>query len=374
MSSILFIANVDWFFVSHRLPIAVEAVKNGYDTHLACTITKETQTITREGIKVHDLSMERSGTAIFRELGSFARIFRIIREVKPDIIHLISIKPTIYGGLACKLMRFRNVVISISGLGYVYIGNELKTRMLRLLISVFYRMAIKKDTFKVIFQNNDDLKTFIDMKAIGINDAIVIRGSGVDLKEFAPSIEPTGIPVAMLVSRLLIDKGVREFVEAAKILKERNCLVRMVIVGGCDPGNPKTVTEEQVKQWASAGLIEYWGYQENVASTIKKSNMVVLPSYREGMPKSLLEAAASARAIVTTDVPGCRDAIIPNVMGLLVPVRDAPRLADGIEKLCRDTALRTSMAKAGRLFAEENFDIIEVVKKHISIYQAMLEQ
>ncbi len=318
------------------------------------------------------MEMERSGTSVLNELMALMRIRKIMRAVKPDIVHLISIKPTIYGGLICRLMGMDNVLISVSGLGYVYIGDELKTRMIRYLTSLLYRVAIKKGSFRVIFQNTDDLRVFLEMKAIRRRDAVMIKGSGVDLLEYRPSPEPEGVPIAMLVSRLLVDKGVREFVDAARILKKRKFPVRMVLVGGCDPGNPKTLREDEIDEWAASGLIEKWGFRESVAAEMRKANIIVLPSYREGMPKTLLEAAASARAVVTTDVPGCRDAIVPGVTGSLVPPRDPAGLADAIAGLCSNAELRRAMGRAGRGLAEREYDLNAVIDTHFSIYSDMM--
>lgn len=374
MSKILFIVNVDWFFLSHRLPLATEIIKRGFETHLACTLTSKKSLFNKYGIITHDLKMERSSISLISELIAFFRMKKIIDKVKPDIIHLISIKPIIFGGLISRMKRIKNVVISVSGLGYVYIGNDFKTRIIRLFISLLYRIAIQKDSFKIIFQNHDDLNVFLKMRAVKKNNTILIKGSGVDLFDFLPSVEPKGIPIVILVSRMLIDKGVREFSEAAKILKNRGKNIRMILVGCCDQGNPKTLKKEEIENWISKGYIEYWGYKDNISDIMKRSNIVVLPSYREGMPKSLLEAAASARAVITTNVPGCRDAIIPDVTGVLVPAKNAQFLADAIDDLINHPEKRCAMGKAGRKFAEESFDIRNVIDTHLRIYDYMVKR
>lgn len=366
---LLFIVNVDWFFVSHRLPIALAAQKQGYDVHLACNFTDKADSLRALGFTLHQLDLSRSGTGLWSEIMAFANIFRTVKAVKPDIVHLVTIKPVLYGGIASRLLRVKQRVASISGLGYIFIADGVKASLLRNSVSLLYRFALSSAKTKVIFQNPDDKQLLLDMGAIRPEQVVMIRGSGVDLSSYQVAAEPEGVPVIMLVARLLFDKGVLEFVEAARQLKLQGRTIRMVLVGDTDEGNPKSVSAEDIAGWVHENLVEHWGYQADINSTMAKANVVVLPSYREGLPKSLIEAAACGRAVITTDVPGCRDAITPNVTGLLVPVKDATGLANGIIKLVDDAALRKGMGQQSRLLAEQAFDINLVINIHLGLYQ-----
>lgn len=369
---ILFVVNVDWFFLSHRLPLALAAQSLGFEVHIACQFTARGQDIKNYNFVLHELTLERSGTSLRTEAKTYLSINSLIKMIKPDLIHAVTIKPVLY---SCIASRFKNIgrVASISGLGFIFIAEGVKASLSRFMISFLYKIALKRKHTKVIFQNPTDRDLFIRQGIIPEEDAVIIRGSGVDLSKYQITVEPEGIPVVVLLARLLIDKGVLEFVEAAKKLKLKNVQCRMVLVGDIDE-NPKSVTMYQIEQWVSDGYIEYWGYTDDVNKTYSQANVVVLPSYREGLPKSLIEAAACGRSVITTDVPGCRDAIVANETGLLVPVKNASALADAIEKLCVDKELRRRFGVAGRHLAENVFDIRAVVQQHIQLYNGLLER
>lgn len=367
MKKLLFIVNVDWFFISHRLPIALAAVKQGFEVHIACAVTGDIEILKKNGIIVHPISLSRSGINISSEFKAFKQLFSAIKLVEPDIIHSVTIKPVLYGNIAARLLGVPARIVSISGLGYVFIGVGLKTKLLRLLVSASYRLALG-GAKAVIFQNEADRNTLRKLGATRRIQEVLIRGSGVALENYVVVEEPTAAPTVMLVARLLVDKGVEEFVAAAKLLKSNRPEIRMVLVGDIDKQNPKSITAGRLMEWVNDNTIEHWGYRVNIAETMGKANIIVLPSYREGLPKSLIEAAACGRAVITTDVPGCRDAIDANVTGLLVPVKTVKPLADAILRLVDDIELRHSFALAGRMLAKEAFDIKDVVQKHMEIY------
>lgn len=369
MKKLLFVVNVDWFFVSHRLPIAMAAQREGYEIHLACNFTDQADYLASLGFILHQLDLSRSGTGLLAEISAFKGIFVMLRKVKPDIVHLVTIKPVIYGGIASRILKTKQRVASISGLGYIFIARGIRASVLRFAVSMLYRFALRSGNTKVIFQNPDDKQLLLNLGIIEPSQVVMIRGSGVDLNRYDVKPEPNDIPVIMLVARLLIDKGVLEFVDAARELKHCGASVRMVLVGDTDEGNPKSVSSADIDGWLSENLIEHWGYQKNINDIMAKANVVVLPSYREGLPKSLIEAAACGRAVITTDVPGCRDAVTPNVTGLLVPVKKSAGLVDAILQLTNDKVLRRNMGLAGRQLAEQAFDIKLVIKTHLQLYQ-----
>ena len=278
----------------------------------------------------------------------------------------------LYGGIAARLTRVPGMVAAISGLGFVFLSNSLKMRLVRSVVARLYRVALGHPNSRVIFQNANDRDMLKSMGAVRNDQVVIIRGAGVDLNAYRASPEPASPPVVVtMVARLLRDKGVQEFVQAARLLRERGVPVTMQLVGGVDAGNPTSATQEDVDAWRREGCVEALGERSDVAALYAAAHIAVLPSYREGLPKSLIEAAACARAVVTTDVPGCRDAIEPDVTGLLVPVRDAQALADAIARLAGDAALRQAMGTAGRALAEREFNVERVARIHVELYDTL---
>jgi glycosyltransferase involved in cell wall biosynthesis len=374
MKKILFIVNVDWFFVSHRLSIAIEAISQGYEVHIATTVTDKLDLLEQSGLIVHNLDVHRSraGISILSELWSF---FSIIKDVRPDIVHLVTIKPVLLGGIAARLAGVPALVSAVSGLGIVFSSNNLKYKLLRQALYPFYFLAFGHKNQKVIFQNNDDLRSLLNWGVVSDKKSILIHGSGVDLDAYSYLPEPKGIPVISFAARLLVDKGVEVFINTSKILQERKINARFWLIGEPDQGNINTVTEKQLRDWESAGLVELFGYREDISNLFSKSNIVTLPSfYGEGLPKVLIEAAACGRAVITTDHPGCRDAIELNKTGMLVPIKDAVALADAISFLLENPTLRDDMGRSGRKRAEGVFDVRQVVAEHIHIYEKLLEE
>jgi glycosyltransferase involved in cell wall biosynthesis len=254
----------------------------------------------------------------------------------------------------------------------VFLSNSLKMKLVRAVVARLYRLALGHPNSRVIFQNASDRDLLKSLGAVRDAQVVMIRGAGVDLNEYRAQPEPPAPPVVVtMVARLLRDKGVQEFVQAARLLRERGLPVTMQLVGGVDAGNPASATQDEVDAWQQEGCVRALGERSDVAALYAASHIAVLPSYREGLPKSLIEAAACARAVVTTDVPGCRDAIEPGETGLLVPVRDAQALADAIARLAEDPALRQSMGAAGRALAEREFNIDRVARIHVEIYDAL---
>jgi glycosyltransferase involved in cell wall biosynthesis len=365
---LLIVANVDWFFLSHRLPIAHGAVSAGYNVHVACGDSGRCSEIEAYGLTVHRLQLQRGRAGVFSNIRSFAEILKLFWRLKPRLVHLVTIKPILFGGVAARLAGVPGVVAAVSGLGFVFIGEGLVARGRRWLVGLAYRLALGKRNLKVIFQNPDDRDLLCLIARVPMSKVVMIRGSGIQTSAYADSPLPRGTPVVMLAARLLRDKGVMEFIEAAKLLADRGYDARFCLVGDIDPDNPTSLTADELTQLPSEAGVEYWGHSNDMPSTLSRATVVVLPSYREGLPRVLLEAAASGRAVVTTNVPGCRDAIEPGVTGLLVPPRDGVALSEAIGCLLRDLALAKSMGSAGRRLAQAEFDISLVVQRHMEIY------
>lgn len=369
--SLLFVVNDAAFFLSHRLGIALGAREAGYLVKVATMPGPAVERIRNLGFEHFFIPMDRSGRNPAKELVSFFSILKLLWMVRPDVLHLVTIKPVIYGGFAARLAPVKGVVCAVSGLGFVFTTDGFKANILRNFIKRLYRLALGKKNLKVIFQNPDDRNVLLGIKAITSAQVEMIRGSGVDLSLYQIKPEPTGVPVVCFTARLLRDKGIFEFIDAARFLKQKGVMAHFVVAGDIDPGNPTSVSSWDLERWRTEGFVKILGYQRDVASFFSKVNLVVLPSYREGLPKVLVEAAAAGRAVITTDVPGCRDAVEPGVTGLLVPVKDAELLAHAIEKLINDTASRYAMGKAGRELAEREFGIEKIVQQHLNIYKKL---
>ena len=368
---IIFVVNAPEFFLSHRLPVALAALKAGFQVHVATSDGPEVRSIQSMGFTHHVVPFTRSGQNPLNELGTLLCLVKLFRRVKPILVHLITIKPVLYGGIAARLAGINSVVSAVSGLGTVFLANSVVARFRRGLVILLYRAAFKQKRLAVIFQNPDDRNVLLGSKALKYDQARMIRGSGVQPEEYPCLPQPSGKTVVVMAARLLRDKGVLEFVEAARLLQDRGVDVEMRLIGSPDPGNPTSVMQQELEHWKNDGLVKLLGFRKDIAVQYAEANIVCLPSYREGLPKSLVEAAACGRAVVTTDVPGCRDAIIPDITGLLVPVRDASTLADAIQKLIEDPALQCSMGRAGRALAEEAFAIEKIVEQHMEIYREL---
>lgn len=372
---LLFILNEPTYFISHRLPIALAAAGLGYEIHVASGEPIAPARLGKEGFHYHHLPISRSGKNIFSECISIFAIYRLMKRLRPNIVHLVTTKPVIYGSIAARFARVPAVVAAIAGLGYVFTEQKLEARLLRRLLSKLYRYAFRHKNMKVIIQNNDDKTRLINLGALKETQSVLIRGSGVDLVQYNYSSEPNSSPlIVVMASRLLKDKGVVEYVEAAKLLRAKGVNARFWLAGYLDPGNPTAIDEHQLNQWIKNGDIEYLGYRDNIPQLFSQVNLVVLPSYREGLPRVLVEAGACGRAVVTTDVPGCRDAIVPEKTGLLVKVRDTHSLADATYKLLTNSSFRNYMGTEGRKLAENEFNITKVVGEHMQIYRTLTEQ
>jgi glycosyltransferase involved in cell wall biosynthesis len=369
---LIFVVNVDWAFITHRLPIALEALQQGYRVHIATSLTNKLDELERYGFIVHPLALDRGSASLGNVWRTMEQLWRIFREVRPDVAHLVTIKPVLLGGLVARLTSVPAVVAAVPGLGFVFMAHGVKAAIRRSIVELLYRVAFGHHNLKVIFQNTDDLCYLAKVTHLPKSSMTLLRGSGVDLTRYTHVPLPGGMPVVVLAARLLADKGVLEFVQAASLLKQRGSNARFVLVGKVDTANPTSFSDTDVSAWVHDGLVEWWGYHIDMPQVFAAAQVVVLPSYREGLPKVLIEAAACGRAVVTTDVPGCRDAIDPGVTGVLVPVRNAVALADTIETLLNDPQRCQAMGVAGRALAERAFDVRQVVTAHLQIYQELV--
>jgi glycosyltransferase involved in cell wall biosynthesis len=371
---LLFVVNVDWFFLSHRLPIALEALRRGYQVHIATGLTEKVNELHRHRLVVHPLVLDRSSTGLVNAWRGMVELWKVFRVVQPDVVHLVTIKPVLLGGLMARLAGVPAAVVAVSGLGFVFMSQGVKAAVRRWLVGCLYRGALGHRNLKVIFQNNDDRAILVKLANLPDNKVEMIRGSGVDLAQYSYTPIQSGVPVVVLAARLLVHKGVREFVQAARLLKQQGVAARFCVVGSVDSANPASLDSAELTHWANEGVVELWGQRSDMPNVLSAAHMVVLPSYREGLPKLLLEAAACGRAVITTDVPGCREAIDPGVTGVLVPVRNSAALAEAIKALINDPLRYEAMGNAGRALAERSFDVRQVVAAHLRVYQELIDK
>jgi glycosyltransferase involved in cell wall biosynthesis len=361
------------FFLSHRLPVAQAARTAGWEVHIATAPGPAVVEVEAAGFQHHPIPLTRGGLRPDAEIRTFAALCRIYHRLRPDLVHHVTIKPTLYGGLAARLTGVPASVSAISGLGYVFSSKTWRARLLRFLVTRFYRLALHHPNSRVIVQNPSDRQVIEATGAVEANTVTMIRGSGVDLQKFQPQPEPHGTPIAMMAGRMLREKGVDVFAESATLLRGRGCNVRCVLVGPADPNNPSSFTETELQALNDTSTVEWWGERADMDAVIAQASIICLPThYGEGVPKILLEAAACGRAIVATDIPGCREVVTHDRNGLLIPARDPVALADAIETLVTDAARRRQLGAAGRRRAESEFSVDDVVAAHLCIYQALL--
>lgn len=369
---IILVLNGVSYFISHRLPIALELKRQGYEVHIICPDTAP-ENFAQYGFTYHQVAMSRKGMNPIADLFIICKLFFLFRKINPDLVHLVTIKPYLYGGIAARLAKVPGVVSAVAGLGILFNKNTNKSKLLRTILYPLFKFAFVHRNQHVIFQNIDDKQVLLQW--IGLNDKItsVIRGAGVDLNQYPYFQEiDNKPPVIAFAARLLKDKGVEEFVDASRLLQQRGVAVKFRLIGEPDEGNANTVSQQQLDNWQDAGIVECLGYRTDIPDLFSKANIVSLPSYYgEGLPKVLIEAAACGRAVVTTDWPGCRDAITPNETGLLVPIKSASALADAIQKLIESKEVRLAMGKAGRKLAESVFDVNAVIAQHMEIYKKL---
>ena len=369
---ILYVVNVDWFFTSHRLPLAIKAIQQGYEVHLATHITQETTQLKQAGIIIHPLSFSRSSLNIFGLISFYLQLKKIFISLQPDILHLVTIKPVLVGCIVARVTKVPAVVAAISGLGFLFTDQGIIASIKRFLAGMLYKFSLRHPNLKVIFQNTNDQEVIERYVHLTSQEISLIEGSGVDLQHYSFEPLPKGIPIILCPTRLLQDKGVLEFVEAAKNLHAKNISARFVLVGNLDADNPASISKNLVDEWVDEGIVEYWGFQQNMSRVLGQSSIVVLASYREGFPKILMEAAAKGRPIITTDVPGCRTAIINGVTGVLVPSKNSIILAKHINDLLGSPKILAKMGLKGRQLAESNFDQEIINTKQTGIYHTLL--
>ena len=371
---LLYLVTEDWYFCSHRMELARAARDSGYEVMVATHVCGHGTEITGEGFKLIPIQLSRKTRDPVADLADFFELVGIYRKERPDIVHHVGMKPILYGSWAARFVRRTAVVNSFAGLGYVFTSTKFSTRILRKAVVLLLKGACKGSSRMSIFQNQDDLRTF---RACGVatpDNTTIVRGSGVADEKFVPTPEAPDAPVVLLAGRVLADKGVGEFAEAAALIQRLGIKARFVLAGREDTANPTSIPEAQLRKWQAAGIIEWWGQRDDMPAVLAQSHIVVLPSYREGLPKILLEAAASGRPVVATDVPGCREIVRDGENGFLVPVKDPNALAGALVKLIENPALRSRMVARGREIVESGLTSRQIVPQILAVYASLLRK
>ena len=374
MTRLLFFMSEDWYFWVHRRSLAIAAVEAGYHVGLVTRVDRYENAIKELGVDVFPLSRyQRSNLNPFVEFAVLREVVSIYRKFLPDIAHHEALKPVIYGPIASRLTGVKGVVNVLVGLGYLFASSSQKARTLRIGVAPVMRLALNAGNSRVVVQNEGDRQVLLDRGIAEARHMRMIRGTGVDVQRFSPAPEPEGVPVVMLASRILWDKGVGEFVAASRILRNIGYRVRFVLVGVPDSHNPAAISSATIEEWVAEGLVEWWGLREDMPQVLAQATIVCLPSYHEGLPKVLLEAAACGRPIVATDIPGCRAVARDGENALIVPLRDAPAVAMAVATLLDDPDMRNRFASRGREIVVSELSDEIVCRQTLDLYRELLD-
>lgn len=371
---ILYIITEDWFFHSHFLDRAKYVAASGGKVGIATRFSVHEKELTELGFELFPINFSRRGLNPITEFVTALRIREIVRRFEPDIVHNIALKPVVTGTFGAWLSRQKIVVNALVGMGYIFTSTDARASVVKPLLSRILKLLLRSKSVHVVIENPDDMNSLVGDGFITQDKITLIRGAGVDLNAFPFRPEAPGPVVVTLVSRVLRDKGVIEFIEAASQLRTEFPDMVFQIVGEPDSGNPSAIQQSEIDSWQALPNVNYLGRRSDIAEILIYSHIVCLPSYREGLPKSLLEALSCGRPIVASDVPGCREVCEDGVNGLLVPVRDSIALSKAIRKLVVSPELRQMMGQAGRMRAESEFSSEIVCAQTLALYRRLMGQ
>jgi glycosyltransferase involved in cell wall biosynthesis len=372
MPKLHFVVNEDWAFVSHFFERAVAAQAAGYSVGISAHCGEKRTVLESTDFTLYPHNISRSGTNPFIEIRNLLAMVKVFRKSQPDIIHLIALKPIVIGAIAARIYGKAQVVCAPIGMGYLFSSSDRKARFLQPIVRLVLRRILNLRNTQVIIENDEDCQSLVSGKFVKKSNIQVIKGAGVDLSSYKATPENLDTQIVTMFARVLRDKGILDFVEAAKLVHHEFPKAVFQLVGDCDPGNPTSFSENEVRSWETVGAIKWLGYRTDVPELLAASNIVCLPSYREGLPKTLIEACAAQRAIVATDVTGCREVVAHESNGLLTPVRNPKKLAEAISQLLGDPIQRTIFAKNGRVRAETEFASSIVIQRTLAVYEKAL--
>lgn len=367
------VVNQDTFFLSHRLPIGITAKESGYDVTIICENTGASDKIVEAGLNTINLPINKAGTNIKDEFKTFSFLYKLFKRERPDIVHLVGLKTMLWGSLACRLAGVKAMISAVCGLGVLFDDKHAESLMTRSILKVL-RMTHNKKRLCVIFQNNEDKEIFHRAKIMRDEQCAFTNGSGINLQNYNYTPEPQDGPIKVIfTARMVEDKGTMVLIDAAKLLEEEyKDKVQFLLCGGLDT-NPNGITREMLESKCDGKYIQWLGHRSDVLELLKQSHIMAFPSwYREGLPKSIIEAEAIGRPIITTDSVGCRDTVVNGHNGYIIPIKDANALADALKRLIDNRELRQVMGKNAREYATQKFDIKDVIQTHIEVYNKLL--
>ena len=371
---LLYLVNEAQFFISHRLQLGLEAIANGFEVVVVSAPDTGESALAEYGIRHRAVSISRSDFKVAEEFKAYRAIRRIYDEERPDLVHHVTIKPVVYGSFAASATNVPAVVNAVPGMGFVFTRRGSMAAIRRAFVNMLYRLALSHRNMRVIFQNAEDMKGFVGHAIVRRDQAVLIRGSGVDLEQFLEKPEPMTPVTFVLPSRMLRDKGVVEFAEAARIVREKHPDWQFWLLGGVDTGNPTSLATSELVEIENTTGVKWLGHHDDVVTIMQQSHVVCLPSYREGVPKVLLEASAVGRAMIASNIAGCREVVTNGVTGQLVEPRDPQDLADAMLLLGEDDDLRRRCGRAARIKAEAVFSVSDVVEHTFRVYEEVLGQ
>lgn len=367
---LLYLITEDWYFWSHRVDLARAARQAGYEVIVATRVADHGERIRAEGFRLEPLEMIRRSRNPVREAAAVAELVRVYRRVKPDVVHHVAMKPILYGSLAARIAGVPAVINAFAGLGYTFMDG--RNRLLRWCMKMALRTALSLGRSAVLVQNRDDQDRLVGEGMAPASRTRIIAGSGIDVSVYSLQPQPSGVPIVVLPARMLWDKGIGEFVEAARRLKRKGLNARFILVGRRDEHNPAAIPEVRLREWVKEGAVEWWGHREDMPAVYEMATLIVLPSYREGFPKVLLEAAACGKAVVATNVPGCREIVRDRFNGLAVPPKNPAALAEAIDELLSDSPLREMMGDRSRKLAVEEWSSSKITGQILALYHELL--
>lgn len=372
--TLLYFVSVDNFFCSHFLARAKAAKDAGYNVLVLTKVISHGAQIEEAELRLIPLEIDRRSINPIAALRTLYQIICVYKNERPALVHHVALKPILLGSLAARLVKVPNVVNALVGGGYAFTSKNLLMRLVRPILQLAMRVLLNPPRSRVVFENVDDLKACVEARQVRQEDAILIRGAGVHEAQYQAGGPQGGIPIVVLGARLLWDKGIGEFVEASSILRDRGINARFAIVGGADPDNRANIDADTLATWKNDAVVEFWGYRNDMPDVLAQATIACLPSYREGLPKFLLDAMASSLPCVTTDAPGCREAVRDGDNGLLVPVKNVGALADALQKLLLDPKMCRRMGLRGRQRVEQEFASKLIVDQTLALYKAVLSE
>ncbi len=375
MPRVLFLIDDDSYFCWHRLDLARAVQQEGYEVLVATHVNEHGKQIEKEGFKLFSIRFRRGIKGPIHEFRTLWELIQLYRHERPDIVHHISLKHVLYGSIAARVTGVPVVVNAFTGLGSLFTTQTTKAKLLRAVIKKMLKWSLAHPSSLATFENDSDREDLVTAGVIRHGRTVVIRGVGINVSDFVPQVEPDGDSIVLLATRMLWDKGVGDFVQAAKLIKDRCAGIRCILVGALDPESPSAIDAMQLKSWEREGLVEWWGHRNDIKEVYRQAHVVVLPTYYgEGLPRVLLEAAASARPLVATRTRGCTDIVRDGENGLLVPIKDSTSLASAILRLIQDKPLRKAMGARGREIVVQQFSSEQIVKETLSVYHQLEEK